>query len=133
MEKVVYYEKNPSETGAENSNRYIALFNLITCQFRYYEANSTGAIKATTSTFDPYIGTQIKPAEIKGKSTDPATKDMPMFSNNSTYLFGKYHLHNSTRNLVLKLAGVENRPIEELVNLEYDNLYNRNGLYDEAL
>ena len=133
MEKVVDYEKNPSETGAENSNRYIALFNLITCQFRYYEANSTGAIKATTATFDPYIGTQVKPAEIKGKSTDPATQDMPMFSNNSTYLFGKYHLHNSTRNLVLRLAGVENRPIEELVNLEYDNLYNRNGLYDEAL
>lgn len=34
--------------------------------------------------------------------------------------------------MILKMAGINNRPIEELVNLQYNDLYNKNGYYDEA-
>ena len=126
MEKIVDYQQNPSETAAENSNRYIALFNLISCQFKFYAADQNGSAR-------DYVSTQVNPYDIKGVSANAATLGMLNYSNTNTYLYATYDLHKSTRDLILRLAGIENRPIEELVNLEYDNLYNRNGVYDENM
>ena len=129
MEKVVDYEQNPSETSKENANRYIALFNLITAQFTYCEMTFSGQTPSIDN-INP-IGTQIRPVDIR-YTTEKGSLGYARKSE-GTYIYGTFGVHKQTKNSILKLAGLENRPIEELVNLEYDSLYDRNGCYDESL
>lgn len=122
MDKIVDYQQNPSETAKENSARYITIFNLISAQFNY--ADSTNV----------YIGTSLRAVDLTkdsatvGNST-PVIKYKPL---SGSYVRASFVVDKSTRNNILNLAGLANRPIEELVNLEYDKLYDRNGMYDEA-
>lgn len=121
MQALSDYQKNPSETDLENQNRYITLFNLITAQFDYTYGSSTGTAVGT-SISNIYLMEEngIMNYKIKGS----ASNTQPLYASFSTDI--------STRDIILTLAGVDNRPIEELVGLEYDNLYDRNGNYDEA-
>lgn len=137
MDKIVDYQENPSETSAENANRYIALFNLISTQFTYRELTFESGGIHIENTYA--IGTTIKPTDIiEASSTttsDTSKHGILVYEkkSNNTYLYAKYDIDDTTQDSVLKLAGLSNRPIEELVNLEYDSLYDRNGYYDEAM
>lgn len=122
MEKIVGYDEN--EEGKENSNRYLTLFNLINSQFDYYSYQI-----GTMPTRASYLGTILLPAEIDRLGGTEALK----YKTNNTWLYLDFGIDNSTQDTVLRLAGLANRPIEELVGLEYEELYNRNGNYDEAL
>lgn len=44
----------------------------------------------------------------------------------------RFRVDSTTKGMILSLAGIPNRPLEELVNLEYNELYDRSGIYDEA-
>ncbi len=123
MKALSDYQKNPSETDLENSNRYITLFNLICSQFRYTYTNHIGMIEA---------GTSVSPVFLKDANgilsyiySDGAggSQICPLYS--------EFSIDVPTRDIILTMAGIENRPIEELVGLEYGNLYDRNGNYDE--
>lgn len=121
MQALSDYQKNPSESDLENQNRYITLFNLITAQFDYTYGSSTGTAVGTSisNIYLKNVG-GIMNYKIKGSAT------------NTQPIYAKFNTDISTRDIILTLAGVDNRPIEELVGLEYDNLYDRNGNYDEA-
>ena len=121
MKKIVDYQQNPSETPKENSARYLTIFDLINTNFSFYE--STGY----------QIGSVIRTVDLtkeQGTGSDtPVIKYKPLAN---CEVFASIDIDKSTRNNILNLAGLANRPIEELVNLEYDSLYDRNGNYDEA-
>lgn len=122
MEKIVDYQQNPSETAKENSARYITIFNLISAQFNYSDSTNV------------YIGTSLRAVDLTKDSATtgnptPVIKYKPL---SGSYVRASFVVDKSTRNNILNLAGLANRPIEELVNLEYDKLYDRNGMYDEA-
>lgn len=127
---LVDYEKNEAETGAENSARYLTLFNLVSGQFNYFYADGDGTsligVGTTLSKLNNYTevntysnqnGLVHYQDELHGTIAD---------------LYVTFNIDRSTRGTILKLCGIENRPIEELVNLEYDELYQRDGSYDEA-
>lgn len=121
MEKLVDYQQNPSETAKENTARYLTIFELISSNFMY-----------NASAED--IGTVLRVVDLdKTDSLENETptpiKYLPLASGQ---VYADFKLHVSTKNNILNLAGLANRPIEELVNLEYDKLYDRNGNYDEA-
>ena len=137
MDKIVDYQENPSETSAENANRYIALFNLISTQFTYRELTFESGGIHIEQTYA--IGTTLKPTDI-GVASSATTADttkhgIRIYEKKSvnTYLYASFDVDDTTKDSILKLAGLSNRPIEELVNLEYDSLYDRNGYYDEAM
>lgn len=138
MEKIVDYEQNPSETGAENADRYIELFNLISAQFDFCALD----FEMSGITLSDSVGTQLKPIELDVYEADAAAsaeqkaRDGALLyikRSSTTYVYGEFDIDDTTKNTILRLAGVANRPIEEIVNLEYDSLYDRNGRYDEAL
>lgn len=127
---LVDYEQNESETGAENASRYLTLFNLISGQFNYHISDGANGTK--------FIGTTLS---IINKDKEEGSnvvgyKDEVIYQGNDygtkSVLYANFNIDRSTRGTILKLCGIENRPIEELVNLEYDELYERNGSYDEA-
>lgn len=123
MQALSDYQKNPSETDLENQNRYITLFNLITAQFDYTYGSSTGTA----------VGTSISNIYLKKDETSGVMcYKIKGSASNTESLYATFDTDISTRDIILTLAGVDNRPIEELVGLEYDNLYDRNGNYDEA-
>ncbi len=138
MERIVDYEQNPSETGKENASRYIELFYLISSQFEFHAMDfESGGV-----TLSNCVGTLLKPIELdvyKAEETDTAeqkAKDGSLLyikRSSTTHVFAKFAIDDTTKNTILRMAGVANRPIEEIVNLEYDSLYDRNGRYDEAL
>ncbi|MBQ4541835.1 MAG: hypothetical protein IJA23_03170, partial [Clostridia bacterium] len=123
MQALSDYQKNPTESDLENQNRYITLFNLVNSQFDHTYHNGSDIVKAGTSISTLYL------KKVSGVMNHIFTNSLgeqanaPIYSTLSTDI--------ATRDIVLHLAGVENRPIEELVGLEYDNLYDRNGNYDE--
>ena len=139
MERLVDYEENPSETTKENSNRYLALFNLISGQLNFNELSFNG----TNPVDGKSIGTIIKPSylevyevpetpspsEIEREGVLVYVKDM----SSGIYVKAEFKIDKPTRDSILKMAGLSNRPIEELIGLEYDSLYDRNGYYDEAM
>lgn len=117
------YEKNPSETDLENSNRYITLFNLVCSQFSYTYKASSEDIEAGTAVSAVYA------KNIDGRAyyihqTNTGLMDIPLYAD--------FSIDVPTRDIILTLAGVANRPIEELVGLEYDSLYASDEEYDEA-
>lgn len=126
MSSLIDYEKNESETGAENSARYLTLFNLVSGEFDYYYA--------TDNTLN-FIGTTLSKVTKQMTDTSVLTDRVmytPVDTTNAFDLYVSFEIDKSTRGTILKLCGIENRPIEELVNLEYDELYARDGSYDEA-
>ena len=118
MQKVIKYEKNENETAEENINRYLTLFYMLNMRFDY-SANGEN------------LGTTLRPVDIKkdanGNRISPLT-----YKPNDKKISVSFSIDKSSQNTVISLAGLENRPIEELVGLEYDSLYDRNGVYDEA-
>lgn len=125
MNGLVNYEKNPSETDSENSGRYLALFNLVCTQFNY-TVSRTGEsdINARTIDANHLINDTSSPSYIETKYKNSSTENLPI-----TVSFAE---DKTTQDMIIKLAGAENQPIENLVNLEYKDLYNMEGNYDEA-
>lgn len=122
MSKIVDYQQNPSETPKENTARYLTIFDLISTNFSFYEA--TGY----------QIGTVIRYVDLT-KNQPASVNDTPVIKYKplaNCEIYASISMDKSTRNNILNLSGLANRPIEELVNLEYDSLYDRNGNYDEA-
>ena len=118
------YQKNPSETDLENTNRYITLFNLICSQFAYTYYTGEKTEEAGTSVSSLYLQRTDGKMNYQERTEDGTI--------NTYALFAEFSIDVPTRDILLTFAGVENRPIEELVGLEYDTLYDRNGNYDEA-
>ena len=119
MDRIVDYEQNLTETAAQNANRYLTLFDLLSGQMNYTYKTREGAT-TTSRVLTHYLD---KTGPLKIKYADDNISDVDVF----------YSSDRSTRNVILTLAGIANRPISEIVNLEYDSLYDRNGNYDEAL
>lgn len=129
IDSLVDYQKNEGE-GAENAARYLTLFNLISGQFNYMINEDGKGLKSIGTTLssvnkDKQDGSNLVKYknEIIYQGNDYGTKST---------LYASFNIDRSTRGTILKLCGIENRPIEELVKLEYDELYQRNGSYDEA-
>lgn len=136
MNRLIDYIANPSETAEQNVNRYMTLFNLVCGNINFYDN-------------EKLVGTNLKPVEVYEK--------LPSDTAAITYAGGTGNLHfaitsddgtrseggeikaefvidTGTKNAILELANCDNRPLETLVELEYENLYNRtDGCYDEAL
>lgn len=125
MNGLVNYEKNPSETDSENSGRYLALFNLVCTQFNY-TVSRTGEsdINARTIDANHLTNDTSSSSYIETKYKNSSTEYLPI-----TVSFAE---DKTTQDMIIKLAGAENQPIENLVNLEYKDLYNMEGNYDEA-
>lgn len=133
MKALSDYQKNPSETDLENSNRYITLFNLICSQFSYtYDYMGEDADGDPVS-YHVEAGTAISPVFVTdiGGISGYIHKDVTGARQNCE-LYAEFSIDIPTRDIILTFAGIENRPIEELVGLEYDSLYDRGGNYDEA-
>ncbi len=124
MEKIVDFTQNSNESGAENATRYIALFNLISSEFNYFAYSGSGDVVKSER-----IGRTIKEELLSRQLV--GGEYIPVYDNGQ-FIFGGFSISTASKNIVLKLAGLENRPIEELVNLEYNSLYDRDGNYDEA-
>ncbi len=120
MQRIIGYEQNLTETAKQNANRYLTLFDLLNGQmnYSYKDKNDNDVTSRVLTHYLDKSGTslRIKYSDIKSSEVRVV-----------------YSSDRSTRNVVLTLAGIANRPISELVNLEYDKLYDRNGNYDEAL
>lgn len=121
MKGLVNYKQNPSETDKENTGRYLALFNLVSTQFNYTVEGKTEIYRTLSKDYltvnydnDDYVETQYY-------------EDPLVFPIKVTFTEDK-----STKDMIIKLAGVQNQPVENLVNLEYKDLYDMNGNYDEA-
>ena len=125
MKALSDYQKNPTESDLENQNRYITLFNLVNSQFDHTYHNGSEVVNAGTSIASLYL------KNVSGVMNHTFTNSLGAISNAPIY--STLSTDVATRDIVLHLAGIENRPIEELVGLEYDNLYDRNGNYDEEL
>ena len=123
MKALSDYQKNPTESDLENQNRYITLFNLVNSQFDHTYHNGTEVVNAGTSISTLYL------KKVSGVMNHTFTNSLGEINNAPIY--STLSTDTATKDIVLHLAGVENRPIEELVGLEYDNLYDRNGNYDE--
>ena len=122
MDRIIDYEQNLTETAAQNANRYLTIFDLLNGQMNY-SYNTKEGTATTSRVLTHYLDKTSGPLRIRYSSDESNVSDV-----NVTYSSDR-----STRNVILTLAGIANRPISELVNLEYDNLYDRNGNYDEAL
>lgn len=130
---IVDYKKNPSETDEENIARYLTIFYLLSCQFNYSYIVSDGLNNNYVN-----IGRTIASVYIDRPTTDSSTNlRYKLKDSNGSYdyyeLSGTFSISQITENTIIELSGVPNRPIEELVGLEYDELYNRYGEYDEAM
>ena len=123
IEFLVDYQQNPSETPTENASRYLALFNLVNSEFQYSLGDTN------TSPSENYGRTISKLYTVRDNSGEVKYTDGIYVK----YIFAEFSVDAATKNAILGLAGVANRPIEDLVNLEYDELYDRKGYYDEAL
>lgn len=89
---IINYEKL-NETEEQNQKRYLALFNLA-CSDWTYDAERASLVGAT------FVNDFEYKLEEAGYITGLAA-------------------HNGSMGVVLKLAGIENRPYEELIDLEY--------------
>lgn len=144
MQALSDYQKNPTENDIQNSNRYITLFNLISSQFAYTysyinDDGETIHVQAGT-TVNPLFVSKVNPdtgaAINKNDSAKTAGRVSYIYENPSGIkeirpLYGEFSIDIPTRDIILTLAGIENRPIEELVGLEYESLYDKGGNYDE--
>lgn len=119
IRQLVNYLQNESETPQDNSNRYISLFHLVSGEVNYYIDGSNFVGRTINYTNLEYEGSEV---QYKVNYWDTTSKQ----------LRASYSVDKQSQNKVLELAGVANRPIETLVNLEYDHLYDMNGNYDEA-
>lgn len=124
MDAVANYEQNLSETGEQNSNRYLTLFDLLCCQMNY-----------TCSAFETYdeIKHVLSYNITKGDKDTGLSYTRQDNSHTTEKVNAAFVFDYSTRSTVLILAGLAHRPIKELVNHQYDSLYDKNGQYDEAL
>ncbi len=125
MDRIVDYEQNPSETSKENTSRYIAMFNLISGHVNY-------TYKESSTKFND-IGRTVGSAYLRRIISEGVATAKYRYKNSDYDLFGEFVIDKATRNLVIELAGISNRPLEELVGLEYGSIYDTNGNYDEAL
>jgi hypothetical protein len=133
IEFIVKYVQNPSETGAENAARYLAIYYLINSQYYYYyNSNLSGGLTKND------IGTTISSVYVKKEGSGVACEAYYYINgetDNSSAkrnIYADFSIDTESSNKVIELAGISNRPLEELVNLEYDHLYNKYGNYDEA-
>ncbi len=135
MSSIIDYVQNESETGAENSARYLTLFNLISGEFDYNLVTGIYTTTKPTINSGDYYGTTIgsvyKKYEEQTQIYDLVSYYDPGTGNKYS-IYATFQIDSSTRGTILKLCGIENRPIEELVNLEYDSLYETDGNFDEA-
>lgn len=101
MEALVNYQKDSSSTTQENKDRYLALFYLFCSDF-IQESSQRQSTTANVNT----------PNAINVKDS-------------------LYVRDESTKVLILKLAGIENMPDEMLVGLEYEDVNSVFEGYDE--
>lgn len=134
MQFIVDYEQNPGETGQENAARYLAIFKLLSSQFSYTAYtdinDAVNRVELGTVIGSVYLSkvTTADNNDIAYYYIDARTQDEGSRRN----ILGVFSIDKATCDNIIGLAGVSNRPIEELVNLEYDDLYDLNGNYDEA-
>lgn len=143
IEALANYREYENASGEENTQRYLTLFYLISGEFDYYtyapsEKNITTYKDANNwlSSSETEVGRLVN---IVNKNVDKSSyvyNDARAVSYKSFekeyYLRAGFRVDSQTKGMILKLAGINNRPIEELVNLEYNDMYNKNGCYDEA-
>ncbi len=133
MQHLADYQANPSEKAEDNVNRYLALFNLLCAQVDY-AYNDGGIVKQ--------LGTNLLPINIARQGT-AAYADGDILFKTIKYVDEDKNQHNmtakltfdaGTQNSLLQMANCDNRPIEDLVQMEYENIYKRtDGVYDENL
>ena len=134
IDAIIDYKQYENASGEENTQRYLSLFYLVSGEFNYFISNSN--YKAASGTTEEEIGRLIKKVN---KDVDPTSTIYQQAGavcyksfGDSSYLRVKFRVDSQTQSMILKMAGINNRPIEELVNLQYNDLYNKNGYYDEA-
>ncbi len=129
MERLVDFVQNPNESGAENSARYLAIFNLISSGFTYSTYSDGSVIDRIGRTVYAENLTYNKAGEAVFTDNHTKNSDGELVYYN---IYAKFAVDSPSKARVLELAGLDNRPIEELVNLEYNSIYSRDGNYDEA-
>lgn len=125
MKRIVDYKQNPSESAEQNSARYLALFNLINSQVNYYyldSANNNSQVRIGTTIGNVYLYKDTN-GRVYYKIGEQKIYDV----------VAEFSIDKATKDMIIELAGIPNRPIESLVNLEYNELYDMHGNYDEAL
>lgn len=132
IKNIVEYKQNPTETAIENSARYLAIFNLINCQVNYYYLNSEGSQVSIGTTIGNAYMTREFITDKDGLPVRTGNIQYKLKEDENYDVLAEFSLDTASRNLVIEMAGIPNRPIESLVNLEYDELYDMKGNYDEA-
>lgn len=141
MDSLIEYEEYENATGEENTQRYLTLFYLISGEFNYYTSSSNYK-GAQTGDYSAILNSEIKVGRVINGANKLVDRESENYNNvdaicyrtfgTDYYLRAGFRIDAQTQAMILKLAGINNRPIEELVNLEYNDLYNKNGYYDEA-
>ncbi len=123
------YESNPSESAEENVDRYLTLLYLASSQIDYSVAGNK-------------LGTNLLPikvsrntVEVRAYANQAVEFDkISHIDYGSSAVEGKFIVDESTKNVILDLANCENSPVEDVVKMEYENIYKRtDGVYDENL
>jgi len=141
MNAMIDYIKYENSSGEDNTKRYLALLYLVSSEFNYY-INDSNYLQNTKAqaTLDETKVSRTLPNVNKNIDFDETVDTIyenclavcyKSFGTES-YLRASFKVDSMSQGMVLKLANIPNRPIEELVELEYNQLYNRNGYYDEA-
>ena len=131
MDALINFEKNEGDTGENNSKRYLTLFYLICSEFDYFYSKDNYETENVSEERETELGRTI--ARVNNTLIKSGTDVVGYVTyNESYYARAEFRRDLTTSGLVLRLAGLDNRPIEELVNRQYDDLYNKNGVYDEA-
>jgi len=107
FEFLINYQEQEGESVEQNQKRYLAVFALSCADWCYEES---GVLK--------FADSNCWAVENKGKIADVSNG-------------GKLYISTQSQAIVLRLAGLENRPYEELVGAEYTIDFNRKGV-DEA-
>lgn len=143
LKGIIAYKQNQSETSQENAARYLALFNLLSCQIDYSINGGSGLQRIGTVIGSQYYACQDRNTaeNIDGENRQNLAGDVEGYyyvdavktSGNKREIYANFSISATTKQKIVELAGIPNRPLEELVNLEYDHLYDRGGVYDEAM
>ncbi len=133
MDRLIEYQANPSEQADENINRYLALFYLICAEVDYYDGSTyVGTNLAPINVYNRQDGVEIAVAYVAG-----ADAEKIYFNNDGVQgneVIADFKIDEATKISLLEMSNCDNKPIEDLVQMEYESLYNRtDGVYDENL
>lgn len=143
INSLVNFEKNETDTGEANSNRYLTLYHLSNSEFDYYYNSNAGEKYATIGLIaendskEVLIGRNMllinNSIIVNGENSETSAVEYIDEFGTQYSARASFRVDSTSDGLFKKLAGIEHRPVEELVNRQYNNLYSRNGCYDEEL